>query len=158
MREVRAHSTQSGLKVTMNQFVDPVLAPDASFERRPGNPKENTPTRVGNAHWAKPQVQLKESGIMMDPGRDAMTATFGTQLKPKGLSGALRRVAYTLPDYRARRWMLLLLADRVEGIEYSTSRGVRRPGNWLLAAGLLGGWLLMKGLSRPRRGILSRLF
>jgi hypothetical protein len=32
----------------------------------------------------------------------------------KGLSGLLRRAAYKLPDWKARRWMTLLLADRID--------------------------------------------
>jgi MYXO-CTERM domain-containing protein len=43
---------------------------------------------------------------------------FGTAQPPYGLSGALRRGAYAIPEHRARHWMLLMLADRVELVEH----------------------------------------
>ena len=53
---------------------------------------------------------------------------------PKRLSGRLRHVAYGIPTHKTRRWMLLLLADRVDAIESKlTAR------NLLLTAGAIGG-------------------
>src|SRR5690606_6810186 len=48
---------------------------------------------------------------------DAPTPVFGTAQPPHGVSGALRRAAYRLPERRARHWLLLLLADRVDMLE-----------------------------------------
>jgi hypothetical protein len=44
---------------------------------------------------------------------------YGTAVPPRGLSGVIRRIAYGVPDYKARRWALLLLADRVDVIEHN---------------------------------------
>jgi hypothetical protein len=43
---------------------------------------------------------------------------FGTAQPARGVSGAIRRVAYRLPEHRAGRWALLLLADRVDVVEH----------------------------------------
>ena len=51
----------------------------------------------------------------------------------KGLSGAIRRAAYKAPDWKPRRWMMLLIADRVDALE---SRLTARN---LLVAGGVGG-------------------
>lgn len=50
-----------------------------------------------------------------------------------GLSGILRRVAYVLPEHRARHWMLLMLADRVDVTEGRMGDLLARP---LLGLGL----------------------
>jgi hypothetical protein len=39
---------------------------------------------------------------------------FGTSTPLKGLSGAIRRAAYQLPDHYPSHWMLLMLGDRVD--------------------------------------------
>lgn len=51
----------------------------------------------------------------------------------KGLSGVLRRLAYQWPDWKPRRWMTLMLADRVDALESKLT-----PRNLLLAGGLTG--------------------
>src|SRR4051812_29173212 len=35
----------------------------------------------------------------------------------KGLSGVLRRAAYVHPDWKPRRWLMLMLADRIDAFE-----------------------------------------
>ena len=39
---------------------------------------------------------------------------FGTSCPPRGLSGAIRILAYRLPDHAPSHWLLLMLGDRVE--------------------------------------------
>jgi hypothetical protein len=52
----------------------------------------------------------------------------------KGLSGLIRKAAYQVPDWKPRRWLMLMLADRVDVVESKlTAR------NLLLASGLVGG-------------------
>jgi hypothetical protein len=53
---------------------------------------------------------------------DQITPVFGTAQPPRGLTGMLRRMAYSFPEHRARRWMLLILTDRIEA--YSTRLGL----------------------------------
>ena len=51
----------------------------------------------------------------------------------KGLSGVIRRAAYKLPDWKTSRWMMLMMADRVDAFEAKlTAR------NLLLAGGIGG--------------------
>ena len=46
-----------------------------------------------------------------------MTPVFGTSCPPRGLSGALRAVAYKFSEGRLARWMTLMFADRVDVVE-----------------------------------------
>ena len=57
--------------------------------------------------------------------RRSLTPVHSTAIPPRGLSGLLRRVAYGIPEYRARRWALLMLADRVDVIEHDRRAGIR---------------------------------
>ena len=41
----------------------------------------------------------------------------------RGLSGAVRRLAYGIPEHRAGRWALLLVADRIDVVEHRATRG-----------------------------------
>jgi hypothetical protein len=128
----------------------PVRAPDADTSRRPGNPKEQETRAVVGSHWKVPEHQVKgEVEILRDPSRPADSATFGTQHPPTGLSGIVRRAAYQLPDYKVKRWLLLIAADRLASAEWALSP--RRPRNWLL---VLSGTALLAGAYysfRPRR-------
>lgn len=94
---------------------------DSAREDRPGNPKETTPPRpIGNPHWTEPEAQMQGELVVKDPLRP-VTSTYGTTVPLRGLSGAMRRMAYTIPPYKARRWMLLLLADRVDVLEHNVA-------------------------------------
>ena len=115
----------------------PEQAPDADKARRPGNPMEKRePAPVANAHWLEPDQQPAVPGLLIDPNRK-LTATFGTQHPPSGLSGVLRRAAYQVPDYRVRRWAMLILADRIEGFEAKLARSIKHPATWLAIAGVV---------------------
>jgi hypothetical protein len=64
-----------------------------------------------------------------------------------GVSGALRRVGYRLPEHDARHWLLLLLADRAELLEERLTDPVRRRPVIALAAlafGVLVGGALIR--------------
>src|SRR4051812_46539272 len=64
----------------------------------------------------------------------------------KGLSGVLRRAAYAVPDWKPRRWMMLMLADRVDALE---SKLTLR--NLLLTGGLTGVIAALAGRRKRRR-------
>ncbi|HEY8368524.1 MAG TPA: hypothetical protein VIM86_04340, partial [Thermodesulfobacteriota bacterium] len=86
---------------------------DLDPRNRPGVPLARTPAPVGEAHWDEPERQAPQPHLVrMELGR--LTPVFGTAQPPRGLSGAIRRAAYRIPEHRARRWLLLLAADRVE--------------------------------------------
>jgi hypothetical protein len=63
----------------------------------------------------------------------------------KGLSGIMRRAALKLPDWKPSRWMMLMMADRVDVLESKLT-----PRNLLLAGGI-GGLLGAVLMRRKRR-------
>ena len=125
---------------------------DRRLEDRPGVPKEADPPHVvGNAHWSSPERQNTERGSLVSPTRP-LTPVYSSANPPRGLSGVIRRAAYHYPEYKPRRWLMLMLADRVDALEHNVPRTA-----WLLggvgAAALL--WFALKPASRrnlPRQG------
>ncbi|HLV67864.1 MAG TPA: hypothetical protein VKY73_18715 [Polyangiaceae bacterium] len=92
---------------------------DRRLEDRPGVPMEQSPPRpVGNPSWQVPEQQHTERAPLVAATR-SLTPVYSTALPPRGLSGVLRRAAYRIPDYRARRWLLLMFADRVDVVEHN---------------------------------------
>lgn len=82
------------------------VIPDRGVDRdsssRPGVPMQMEPKPVGGVHELPP--------------------TRGTAQPLSGFSGVIRRVAYGIPEHKARHWMLLLLADRVDAFEHGSWR------------------------------------
>jgi hypothetical protein len=71
----------------------------------------------------------------------------------KGLSGVLRRAAYRYPDWKPRRWMLLMLSDRVDQLESRLT-----PRNLALVGGVVGAIAAASIWGRRRRATaLERL-
>lgn len=104
---------------------------DRRLEDRPGVPREATPHPLPGAHWKEPERQPVEGPVLMRPGLTRPTPVFNTALPPKGVSGALRRAAYKIPDHRVRHWLILMLADRVDVVQNLPSwfmRKVAGPG------------------------------
>lgn len=90
---------------------------DARREDRPGVPRQIVPPqRQGNAHWTVPERQMTEPPSVLERGHP-IPPVYGTANPPRLLSGAIRRAAYSIPEYRPRRWMMLILADRIDAIE-----------------------------------------
>jgi hypothetical protein len=112
-------------------------APDRTIEQRPGVPRQLDAKPMGNAHWDRAARQAGGDRVLRDAQRTEPTATFGTEHPPRGVSGALRRIAYQVPDYRARRWLMLILADRIDALESRVSAATKRPSTWIVV-GLLG--------------------
>lgn len=98
---------------------------DRNLEGRPGHPLEQE-RHVGHDTLA---------------GQAPYTDTIPLH----GFSGRIRRAAYRLPDWQPRRWMMLLLADRVDAIE---SRLTLRN---LMIVGAVAGALTAIGWRRRRR-------
>ena len=139
---------------------------DAPRERRPGVPMETPPRNASGVHWQTPARQQATVEVLKRPDLKELTATFGTAQPPHGLSGSLRRYAFTIPDHRPRHWAVLLLADRVDVVETAAADLIReRPvltaasallvvGAAVAAVALLQGG----GRRRRRRPRLSSLF
>jgi ferritin-like metal-binding protein YciE len=91
---------------------------DRSPERRPGVPMETRPAHERSASGGPTARQPERKEHLRSPDRDGLTPTFGTGPHPRAASGAMRRMAYAMPEYQARRWMLLMAADRVDVLEH----------------------------------------
>jgi hypothetical protein len=115
-------------------------AVDRDPSSRPGVPmyKART-TEVATNLPIEQQPETVPVFIGVEVGR--LTPVFGTAVPPRGLSGLIRRKAYNIPEHSARRWMLLMLGDRVDIWE---SRIRRHP---FLTVALIAGAV---ALSRSR--------
>ena len=122
---------------------------DLDPENRPGVPYEHAPRPVPGAHWITPARQVTSVPVLKAAGVDRLTPVFGTATPPHGISGALRRVAYRAPDHRARHWLLLLVADRVDAIEHNLGGFARRALPVVTIAAAVG--LGVSVLRRSRR-------
>jgi hypothetical protein len=111
---------------------------DLARENRPGVPMNRHPPRpIGTPHWSEPSQQQTDRASLVSATRE-ITPVYASTGKPRGLSGLVRQVAYRTPEYRPRRWLMLMLADRIDAIEHD----VTRASLVLAGAGLLiMGWL-----------------
>lgn len=100
---------------------------DTEPERRPGVPMEHPPSQSMAAHWAEPSRQANADRHLHRVGLDRPTPIVGTAQPPRGLSGAMRRGAYRIPEHYARHWLLLLMADRVDVVEDRLGRLMGQP-------------------------------
>jgi hypothetical protein len=91
---------------------------DADPENDPTYPMK---TRTNEDHdgytWQRPPLQPENIEILQSVERPNITATFGTSSPPSGLSGLIRRWAYKKSESDLRRWVPLLIADRVDMVE-----------------------------------------
>jgi hypothetical protein len=90
---------------------------DLDKKNRPAVPMERTPPRFIHVAPGQPVQQAQTVEVFCSPERPGITPIFGTAEPPKGLSGAIRRVAYKLPENDLRHWLMLIAADRVDMVE-----------------------------------------
>lgn len=80
-------------------------------------PMEDFDPGATNAHWDFPERQPETWPREMSPEHGVLPPVFGTSCPPRGVSGAIRKYAYTLSEGRSSHWLLLLLADRIDVLE-----------------------------------------
>jgi len=87
---------------------------DRDPARRPGVPRMRQPQPWPNTRF--PPERQPGTPAVFKHGRPnkPFPPVFGTSCPPRGLSGAIRSVAYGLPDHYPTHWLLLLLGDRIE--------------------------------------------
>lgn len=90
---------------------------DLDFKNRPAVPKEATNDRSKDASWERPEQQELKVKVFHSIERPNHTAVVGTSTPPRGLSGKMRGIAYKFGEAKIHRWLLLLLADRVDMME-----------------------------------------
>ena len=102
-----------------------VAGADLPADERPGVPMEHetrplTPTAPEHIGHMRPRRGLTHRQELR-----SMTPVFGTAQPLHGLSGLLRRIAYSTHETRARHWMMLLFADRVNVLEHRIAKLVK---------------------------------
>lgn len=120
-------------------------AVDLDGRNRPGVPMELKPEPLPGSR-VPIEPQHSEVKVFKDPVRKTLPPVYGTAQPPAGLSGVLLRFAYRYPDNRARRWMMLLMADRVDAVEHGMRRSLRAGA--ALAAVLVVGGVTLQFLRR----------
>ena len=76
--------------------------------------------------WERPPQQEARIEVLRSSERPNLSAVFGTTHPPSGLSGTVRRYAFTFSETKTPHWVLLMLADRInmfEGVIHDFSRG-----------------------------------
>ena len=71
----------------------------------------------GGYNWTRPTQQVSDVEVHHSTERPNLSATFGTSVPPSGLSGMLRRFAFKHTENQYRRWLPMLLADRINVVE-----------------------------------------
>src|SRR5215213_267323 len=105
---------------------------------RPSVPRERFDPAASGAHWDFPERQPEKWPRERSVEHEFLTPVFGTSAPPKGLSGVIRRYAYSsYSEGRAAHWLLLIAADRVDAVEsHLRSFGTLRPDNPLTETGI----------------------
>jgi hypothetical protein len=104
---------------------------------RPAVPKERFDPGATGAHWEFPERQIPRYRREKSTEHAFLTPVFGTVCPPKGLSGLIRRYAYTFSEGRTAHWTLLVLADRIDVLESRLTALLRgRPDNPIAEMGL----------------------
>lgn len=117
---------------------------------RPSYPKERLDLPATGAHWDFPERQPGEENRERSIEHEIVPPVFGTSVPLKGISGAIRRYAYSsYGEGRAAHWLLLILGDRVDAWEsHLRSFASLRPDNPITETGILS--------EKRRHGIASR--
>ncbi|HEY0890643.1 MAG TPA: hypothetical protein VGE38_13625 [Nocardioides sp.] len=126
---------------------------------RPAVPRERFDPGATGAHWELPEQQPQTGPRERSIEHGRLPPVFGTSVPLKGLSGAIRGLAYRrYSEGRAAHWLLLLAADRVDVLE-SAARSVAtpRPDNPITQTGILSeprrhGWSSRVGRGRADTG------
>lgn len=91
---------------------------DLDPKDRPSVPRERFDPDATGAHWDFPDRQEEKWPRERSIEHKFLTPVFGTSAPPKGLSGLMRKYAYSaFSEARAAHWLILLAADRVDALE-----------------------------------------
>jgi hypothetical protein len=90
---------------------------DLDYDERTAVPMEDFDPGATGAHWDFPERQPEKWPRERSPEHAMVTPVFGTACPPRGISGAIRKYAYTLGEGKSSHWLLLMAADRVDVVE-----------------------------------------
>jgi hypothetical protein len=107
---------------------------------RPSGGREREVRPADGTHWEIPPDQPARRPRERSIEHSRLTPVFGTSCPPRGLSGALRKLAYArYSEARAAHWLLLLGADRVDSAGQTLRSFVStRPDNPVAETGIRG--------------------
>jgi hypothetical protein len=109
---------------------------DLDPKDRPSVPKEKF--EETGAHWDFPERQPERWPREKSTEHRFVTPVFGTAQPLRGLSGAIRRYAYTFSEGRTAHWLLLMAGDRVDILEHRIGALLGgRPDNPLTESGVM---------------------
>ncbi len=109
---------------------------DLDPANRPSVPQEQF-LETG-AHWDFPDRQPEDPSREKSTEHKFLTPVYGTAQPLRGLSGAIRRHAYTYSEGRTAHWLLLMAGDRVDVLESRIAAILSgRPDNPITETGVL---------------------
>lgn len=146
----RAATTRATPPLEVVRSTIPGWGVDLDWRDRPAVPMEDFDPGATSAHWHVPERQPQKWPREMSPEHGMLPPVFGTACPPRGVSGAIRRYAYTLSEGRSSHWLLLMLADRIDVMESRMEAVAEgRPDNPLSETGVIAEF--------KRHGIRSRV-
>jgi|GEM_PF-465789 len=91
---------------------------DADTENDPVYPYRDRAGDEGLTNkWVRPAQQQPDVEILQSIEHVRMPAVFGTSTPPSGVSGMIRRAAFTWSESNWLHWLLLMGADRINVVE-----------------------------------------
>jgi len=101
---------------------DPSLVTGWGVDADPNNDptypmKRHTGIEHDGYSWDRPPQQEAEVEVLHSSERPNLAATFGETIPPAGVSGMIRRAAFTFSENSYGHWLPLMLADRVQMVE-----------------------------------------
>lgn len=127
---------------------------DADPDNDPTYPmRDRSHEHKGGMNWTRPPLQHPDVEILQSIEHRRLPASVGTSTPPRGLSGAVRRIAFRYSESQWLHWLMLITADRigiVEGNLGDLARG-RLP-NHFREMGLRSEWKYNRGRF-IRRGV-----
>ena len=112
MPETKSNVKTLKTDIMLNQGIDTDPQDDPTYPMRNRFEGDNK-----GFNWERPALQEETVEVLQSTEYPGRTAVFGTSVPPRGLSGMLRRKAYTYSESSFYRWLPLILADRVDMVE-----------------------------------------
>jgi hypothetical protein len=90
---------------------------DADPDNDPTYPYRDRSRDDHDGSWARPAQQRSDVEMLQSVEHKQLPAVFGTVSPPRGVSGAMRRLAFRWSESNWMHWLFLLGADRVDTVE-----------------------------------------
>ena len=139
------------MDATTSNRIDPATVlgwgVDANPENDPTYPmRDRSREEKTGSKWLRPPVQQPGVEILQSNEHIRQPAVVGTSTPPRGLSGAIRRVAFRYSESQWMHWLMLIFADRVNVVEGNLSDLARgRLPNHFREMGLASEWRSDRG-------------